>query len=103
MKIIKNGTVAGVIDLGGGTDIFNGGAKAETVHDAGGDDTYNFGGGNDTYIAFNGIVSNNDIVNGGKGIDTYVVTGGDGQTVNLKDHITIGGNIGSDTVNGFEM
>ena len=46
------GTVDGLIDLGGGADTFNGGAKAETVRDAAGDDTYNFGKGNDTYIAF---------------------------------------------------
>jgi hypothetical protein len=102
VKIIKNGTVDGLIDLGDGVDLFNGGTGAETVRDSAGNDTYNFGGGNDTFIAFDGSTSNNDIVNGGKGIDTYVVTGGDGQTVNLKDHITIGGNIGSDTITGFE-
>jgi Ca2+-binding RTX toxin-like protein len=100
--IIKHGTVDGLIDLGGGADTFNGGAKAETVRDAAGDDTYNFGKGNDTYIAFNGIGSNDDIVNGGKGIDTYDASAAVGfLTVNLTTHLTAG-DVGIDTVNGFE-
>jgi len=102
VKIIKNGTVDGLIDLGAGADTFKGGANAETVRDSAGSDTYNFGGGNDTYIAFNGVASNNDIVNGGKGIDTYDASAGASQTISLKDQITIGGDIGSDTIIGFE-
>jgi Ca2+-binding RTX toxin-like protein len=100
--VIKNGTVDGIIDLGGGADHFNGGAKAETVRDAAGDDTYKFGSGNDTYIAFNGSGSNNDIVNGGKGIDTYDGSNAVGfLTVNLNTHTTAG-DVGSDTVTNFE-
>jgi Ca2+-binding RTX toxin-like protein len=100
--VIKNGTVDGIIDLGGGADTFNGGAKAETVRDGAGDDTYKFGGGNDTYIAFNGASSNDDIVNGGKGIDTYDASATVGfLTVNLAAGTTIG-DVGSDTISLFE-
>jgi Ca2+-binding RTX toxin-like protein len=100
--IIKNGTVDGLIDLGGGADHFNGGAKAETVQDAAGADTYKFGAGNDTYIAFNGSASDNDIVNGGKGIDTYDGSDAVGfLTVNLTTHTTAG-DVDTDTVTNFE-
>ena len=100
--VIKNGTVDGLIDLGGGADTFKGGSRAETVRDAAGDDTYLFGRGNDVYIAFNGIGSDNDIVNGGKGVDTYDGSAAVGfLTVNLTTHATAG-DVGSDTVTGFE-
>jgi Ca2+-binding RTX toxin-like protein len=102
--VIKNGTVVGVIDLDGGDDHFNGGAKAETVRDGAGGDSYKLGGGNDTYIAVMDSpgVDSTDIVNGGKGIDTYDASAGTSQTISLKDHLTIGSSIGSDTLIGFE-
>jgi Ca2+-binding RTX toxin-like protein len=102
--VIKNGTVDGLIDLGGGADHFNGGAKAETVRDGGGADTYKFGGGNDTYIAVKIVgVDGADIVDGGKGVDTYDVSllAVGFLTVNLTAHTTAG-DVGSDTVTGFE-
>lgn len=101
---IKNGTVVGVIDLGPGDDHFTGGAKAETVRDGAGGDTYKLGGGNDTYIAVMDSpgIDGTDIVNGGKGIDTYDASAGTSQTISLKDHLTIGASIGSDTLIGFE-
>ena len=71
---IKSGLVQGVIDLGGGDDHFNGGAKAEVVFDMSGADTYSLGGGNDTYFADGGNIGA-DTINGGKGIDTYSALG----------------------------
>jgi len=100
--IIRNGKVDGLINLGGGVDHFNGGANGETVQDAAGADTYKFGAGNDTYIAFNGSASDNDIVNGGKGIDTYDGSDAVGfLTVNLTTHTTAG-DVDTDTVTNFE-
>jgi Ca2+-binding RTX toxin-like protein len=108
-KHIKAGTVVGVIDLGDGADHFTGGAKAETVLDAAGADTYKLGGGNDTYIAVNtGSTTGADIVNGGKGIDTYDASSSVGFFINLDSvaHLvaahSVIGDTGSDTVTGFE-
>jgi len=72
-KVIKNGTIHGLIDLGAGGDHFFGGAKAELVRDGAGADIYNFGGGNDVFLAVNvsGGTDGIDSVNGGSGIDTY--------------------------------
>lgn len=76
--IIKNGIVNGVIDLGAGDDLFKGGAKAETLRDNSGTDSYSFGGGNDVYLAdFAGNDDGLDSINAGKGRDTYDLTGSD--------------------------
>ena len=101
-KIIKSGFVAGEIDLGGGADLFIGGANSETVRDGGGSDIFKLGGGNDIYLAAkNGGVDGADIVSGGKGIDTYDASGGSSQTINLNEHFAAGG-VGNDTFTGFE-
>jgi len=125
--VIKHGTVTGVIDLGEGDDIFNGGKRAETLRDRDGTDTYKFGGGNDTYLAVytssspsgDGIdLANADIVNGGAGIDTYdasALVNNGFITVNLDSvahsggvvpnsvRVSAGGvAIGIDTVSGIE-
>lgn len=68
------GTVTGTIDLGNGTDRFNGGSNAERVIDGGGSDTVNFGEGNDIYFAVKGAsaaADGIDSIDGGLGIDLY--------------------------------
>jgi Ca2+-binding RTX toxin-like protein len=82
--IVDRGIVLGVaaaIDLGAGDDIFNGGKNAESVRDDLGTDTYKFGAGNDLFLADDDFANSendgNDIVNGGRGIDTYNLTGAD--------------------------
>jgi Ca2+-binding RTX toxin-like protein len=113
--------VTGIIDLGEGDDIFNGGKHAEKIRDRDGTDTYNFGGGNDTYFAVYTSASpsndGTDIVNGGAGIDTYdasALVNNGFITVNLDSVIHSGVNphsvrlsaggsaIGIDTVTGIE-
>ena len=119
--VIKHGIVTGIIELGVGDDIFRGGKRAEKVRDDEGTDSYNFGGGNDTYFAV--YVSSSpsgdgaDIVNGGAGTDTYNAAslGNNGFiTVNLDSvlhsgvdphsvRLSAGGSaIGIDTVAGIE-
>jgi Ca2+-binding RTX toxin-like protein len=67
-KVIKSGSVDGIIALGGGDDHFNGGSHAETVLDGDGADTIKLGGGNDTYSAvFNFLGDGIDVIDGGKG------------------------------------
>jgi Ca2+-binding RTX toxin-like protein len=64
--------VDGIIDLGAGDDIFNGGNTREVVKDHFGRDTYNFGGGNDHFVGYlNGSDDRTDKIDGGKGIDAY--------------------------------
>jgi hypothetical protein len=82
--IVDRGIVLGVaaaIDLGAGDDIFNGGKNAESVRDDLGTDTYKFGAVNDLFLADDDFANSendgNDIVNGGRGIDTYNLTGAD--------------------------
>jgi Ca2+-binding RTX toxin-like protein len=58
--------------MGPGDDHFNGGNNAETVVDGRGQDTYKFGGGDDTYLSSTFSTGDgNDIVDGGTGRDTY--------------------------------
>ena len=63
--------MTGIIDLGAGDDIFNGGKRAEKVRDNAGTDTYKLGGGNDTFFAVYTSSSPSgdgaDSVNGGAG------------------------------------
>jgi Ca2+-binding RTX toxin-like protein len=70
-KVNGGVNVSGIIDLGSDADIFNGGSS--TVKDSSGADTYNFGAGNDVYLAAFGE-ADSDIVNGGNGVDTYDAT-----------------------------
>lgn len=102
--VIKNGTVSGVIDLGPGTDHFNGGANSETVRDGDGADTYKLGGGNDHYIATGASgADGTDTVNGGSGDDTYDASGA---TISVSVLFNIaqafGDDIGFDNITGFE-
>jgi Ca2+-binding RTX toxin-like protein len=115
-SVIKNGVVAGLVDLAGGADHFNGGSHAETVIDGGGADSYKFGGGNDTYLAVSRSgTAGHDTVDGGKGRDTYNATGATFTVlVNLDTHAHHGlaaqfaqgadvGDVGNtDKVIGFE-
>ena len=120
-KVVKNGSVAGVIDLGDGDDHFFGGSHAETVRDNKGADTILLGGGNDTYIALGGGPSDgNDAIDGGNGkgdlydastvmgrnllinLDSVVhtdVLAGPANTAVGKD---IDSFFGRDTITGFE-
>jgi Ca2+-binding RTX toxin-like protein len=112
-KHVKNGSVNGVIDLGGGTNHFTGGANTETVRDHGGTDTVKLGGGNDTYLAVPSVDSpGNGALNGGKGIDTYDASGTP-NTVDINfDTIShgilfdpqtaLGTDVGGDHLTGFE-
>jgi len=113
-KIIKSGTVTGMIDVGAGDDIFRGGKNAESVRDGSGQDSYNFGKGNDTLLAvkIDGSVDGADIVNGGAGVDTYQA-GSSFVLINLDivDHVSSfgvpaqsasGPEVGNDTVISFE-
>jgi Ca2+-binding RTX toxin-like protein len=119
--VMHHGTIAGLIDLGAGDDTLNGGKHTEIVRDGQGTDTYNFGGGNDFFIA--GYTSTSpsgdgaDIVNGGGGFDIYFA-GGLASNCFLKvnldtvDHFGIaahtatlfanGPSLGTDTITGFE-
>ena len=102
-KVIKDGTVSGLIDLKGGADHFNGGATNEKVTDSSGDDTYNLGGGNDYYIATSAS-GGFDIVNGGSGIDTYDASAATHQVlIFLGQGETFGSDIGEDKISGFEI
>jgi Ca2+-binding RTX toxin-like protein len=107
-KVIKNGTVIGVIALGAGDDHFNGGDKSETVHDGAGTDIYKLGGGNDVLVADNltdlfGGTDGTDSVNGGSGVDTY-----DGSNASVSVTVALnlgqafGDDIGIDNITGFE-
>jgi Ca2+-binding RTX toxin-like protein len=82
--VVKNGVANDVIDLGAGDDRFNGGNRAEIVKDGDGKDVYKFGGGNDRFI---GLLDENtvDVVDGGKGRDFYdaVQSGVSGVVINL--------------------
>jgi Ca2+-binding RTX toxin-like protein len=102
--VIKNGTVSGVIDLGPGTDHFNGGANSETVRDGDGSDVYKLGGGNDTYISgVAGGANDVDTVDGGKGVDTYDASQATASvTVTLSPPFASGADIGFDNITGFE-
>lgn len=62
------GIVDGNIDLGTGNDTFFGGGAAESVSSSADNDTFDFGGGNDTFTAFSS--DGNDTIDGGDGIDT---------------------------------
>ena len=104
--VIKNGSVFGVIDLWGGNDTFKGGANSETVRDSGGSDSYNLGGGNDTFLALHAAGASADAadtVNGGTGIDTYDASGA---VNNIGIRLDLGStnsvNGGTDTIIGFE-
>ena len=69
---LVSGEIAGIVSLGDGSDIFNGGNKAETVQDGNGADTVNFFGGNDTYIGTgHSGTDSNDTIDAGGGVDTY--------------------------------
>jgi Ca2+-binding RTX toxin-like protein len=109
-KVIKSGTVVGTIDLGAGVDHFNGGAHSETVRDGVGADTYNFGAGNDIYLAVRaagGTDVDIDIVNGGSGVDTYDASDTASPVTILlgkfiDDPNAQGANVGFDAITGFE-
>jgi hypothetical protein len=86
--VLTNGTVSGIIDLGAGSDSFNGGSKAEELQDNDGGDTANFRGGSDTYTAtyvpVGARADGNDLLDGGTGIDTYEASAsGTGVLINL--------------------
>jgi Ca2+-binding RTX toxin-like protein len=120
-KIVKPGTINGIVDLGDGNDHFFGGSHAETVVDYKGSDTISLGGGNDRYIAAGGGPSDgNDTIDGGKGggdlYDASTVTGKN-LLINLDSVVhtdvltgpantAVGKDIdsffGRDTITGFE-
>lgn len=72
-KNVGKGWVVGNIDLGEGNDVFTGGNHQDVVHDAGGKDHYNLGGGNDVFVASGpgSADGGTDSVNGGNGSDEY--------------------------------
>jgi hypothetical protein len=81
--VVANGRIGGVVDLGAGSDKFNGGDNAEIVKDGDNADIYKLGNGNDRYIATGATAAHDgiDIVDGGGGLlDLYdaraAVTGG---------------------------
>lgn len=73
----NTGTVTGIIDLGKGADTYKGSAKAETVTDNDGADSYKLGAGNDTFIAIGATLGSDgiDTIDGVTGIDTYDASG----------------------------
>jgi Ca2+-binding RTX toxin-like protein len=93
------GTVDGNIDLGTGNDTFFGGDVAETVASSADADTFDFGGGNDTFVAT--ASDGNDTVNGGAGIDTVDLTALASAIVDLNTGLVSA--IGSiDQISNFE-
>ncbi len=66
------GRVDGFLDLGSGNDTFFGSDFAESVASSAGADTFDFGGGNDTFVA--SASDGNDTADGGAGIDTIDLT-----------------------------
>lgn len=61
------GRVDGSLDLGNGNDTFFGSDFGETVASSAGEDTFDFGGGNDSFVTVAG--DGNDTVDGGAGTD----------------------------------
>jgi hypothetical protein len=114
----------GQIDLGAGNDKFLGGAGADFVVDALGDDSYTFGAGNDLFkTSAAGTATELDKADGGTGIDTvdyssapassFVILNLDTKAHGQIDHDGLyqanfaGGtavisNIGIDTIKNFE-
>ena len=102
--IFKNtGLVSGQIYLGDGDDTFTGGNFADFVHDDLGKDSYDLGGGNDTFYAFGGEgdVSNSKVA-GGAGQDRFDASsfGGHGLLINMDSVAHTG--ISATTVGGVE-
>jgi len=108
--LTNTGTITGEVELGYGDDSFTGGRSGERVHDSGGADRYDLGGGDDTFFAASGgtlFGDKTDMVKGGAGFDTYDASASESAVVmRLGQHSVseINGDtgVGHDVVSGFE-
>ncbi len=100
------GIVTGTISLGAGVDTLIGSDRREKSMGGSGDDSMEFWGGNDTYLAGNteeATSDNNDELDGGLGIDTYDARGVfSAVQIRIQDERAAGSEIGIDHFVDFE-
>ena len=97
------GRVTGFVNLGAGSDTFLGSDAVDNVFSSAGDDTFDLGGGNDRYDAE--ANDGNDTVEGGLGTDLYNaagISGAFGVFIDLDLEFAGGAPIGGDAISGFE-
>ena len=105
--ITNTGKIVGVVDLGGGADVFDtrngtysgtvdGGSGNDKIYGSSKADTFNGGADNDKIYGYDG----NDVLTGGAGNDTVSGGNGNDKLNGGLDKDTLSGGTGNDTLKG---